>query len=412
MKKVKRHTVYCFLFIIFLLEIPPCRIVDAEVAVAKNNSSEWYIENGHSNASVRWKRKYGLLAKNVKSVKIGKNISLGSGSVFISQREGEWRNIDFSKKYIRPDRNGILYKNDLVARGASDFYPIDVTDIFLKKGGKELLFTGLGTVGLPLIAGDRIRWFCETHVFKNTGGCWEDDGMLACIRDGALRIHATWGDVETLYKKKFFKGKTDRIRKVVLCIDSMTHKSTFFVLMKDGTVWGMGYNKYHAISNKDKEYYAKFVKLKVKNVKDICAADRNIGILKKDGSLWVWGQKRSGKNGRNKKFTATPWLIDKNVRSFSMAVSGRHRHNCILLFIKNGSAYGWGSARGYALPKKSKNNRHNDRPVFLKNNIKQVYAAPYVTLLLANDGNLYWRGSAANPVDLSWIEKKLKRKKR
>lgn len=152
------------------------------------------------------------------------------------------------------------------------------------------------------------------------------------------------------------------------------------------------------------------VKLKVKNVKDICAANRNVGILKKDGSLWVWGQKRSGKNGKNKKFTATPWRIDNDVQSLSMAVSGHY--NCILLFVKNGRAYGWGSARRYALPKKSKNNWHNDRPVLLKDNIKQVCAAPDVTLLLANDGNLYWRGSAANPIDFSWVEKKLKRKKK
>lgn len=127
MKKVKRHTVHCLLFIIFLLEISPCQIVDAGGAVAKNSSSEWYIENGHSGPSVRWKRKYGLLAKNVKSVKAAKCISTESGAVFISQREGEWRNIDFSKKY-----------------------------------------------------------FCEIPAFKNTGGCWADDGMLACIRNGAL----------------------------------------------------------------------------------------------------------------------------------------------------------------------------------------------------------------------------------
>lgn len=47
----------------------------------------------------------------------------------------------------------------------------------------------------------------------------------------------------------------------------------------------------------------------------------------------VWGQKRSGKGGKNKKFTVTPWRIDHNVQSFSMSPSGDY--NCILLFVKN-----------------------------------------------------------------------------
>lgn len=209
-------------------------------------------------------------------------------------------------------------------------------------------------------------------------------------------------------KKKFFKGKVNQICKVVLCIDYCSgRQSIFFVLMKGGTVWGMGYNGHHLISNEDKEYYSKFIKLKVKNVKDICAANRNIGALRKDRSLWMWGQKRSGKDGRNKKFTVTPWRIDNGVRSFSISPSGHH--NCILLFVKNGKAHGWGSARRSALPKKAKNNWHNDHPVLLKDNIKQVYAGVNMTLLLDNAGNLYWRGSAANPVDLSWVEKKLRK---
>lgn len=402
MKKVKRHTVFCFLFIIALFVISPCQIVNAGGAVAKDSSSEWYKENGHSGPSIRWKRTYGLLAKNVKSVKVASDSSMASSAVFISQREGEWRSINFSEKYTQIDKNGILYKNDLVASRVSDFYPADSTALFLKKGGKELLFTGDGTSFMPLFTKGKVGEFCEFCALRNVGDCWNDEVMLACIKDGALHIYTA--EKETLYKKKFFEGKVNQIRKVVSCIDYW-RQSIFFVLLKDGTVWGMGYNGHHLISNEDKEYYSEFIKLKVKNVKDICAGNRNIGILKKDGSLWMWGQKRSGKDGRNKKFTVTPWRIDNGVQSFSMSPSGHH--NCILLFVKNGKAYGWGSARRFALPKKSKNNWHNDCPVLLKDNIKQVYAGVNMTLLLDNDGNLYWRGSAANPIDLSWVKKKL-----
>lgn len=75
-------------------------------------------------------------------------------------------------------------------------------------------------------------------------------------------------------------------------------------------------------------------------------------------------------------------------------------------------AYGWGSARRFALPKKSKNNWHNDRPVFLKKNIKQVYTGADMTLLLDLNGNLYWRGCVENALDLSWVEKRLKKQKK
>lgn len=413
MKKVKRRTVFCFLFIITLFVVSPCQMVNAGGTVAKDSSSEWYNENGHSGPSIRWKRTYGLLAKNVKSVKVAMSLSMNSSAIYISQREGEWRNIDFSEKYIRIDKNGILYKNDLVAGQVSDFYPVGVEILFMKKGGKELLYTGYGEDidFLPLPKQSKYRDLCEFPVLENVGDCWYGEWMLACIKDGALHIDAP-GE-ETLYKKKLFKGKINQIRKVVSCTnygpDGDGYQSTFFVLMKNGTVWGMGYNNRHLISNEDKKYYSKFVKLKVKNVKDICAARKNVGILKKDGSLWVWGQKRSGKDGRNKKFTVIPWRIDNGVQSFSMSPSGDH--NCILLFVKNGKAYGWGSARRFALPKKSKNNWHNDRPVFLKSNIKQVYAAESVTLLLDNGGNLYWRGSAANPINSRWIEKNLEKKR-
>lgn len=319
MKKVKKCTVFCFLFIILFLEISPCQIVNAAEVVAKNNSSEWYEYKGDVAPSVRWKKTYGLLARNVKSVKASTELSMASSSVFISQREGEWWNIDFSKKYTRTDKNGILYKNNLAASQVSDFYPVGYRELYLKKGGKKLLYTGIGATGTPFLYSGKGSDFCECLALKTVGDCWYDDNMLAYVKNGALRICDRYE--RAFSKRKFLVGKTGKIRKVVSCADKVAwpeSESTFFVLMKDGTVWGIGNNRDHIISNEDKEYYSKFVKLKMKNVKDICAANRNVGILKKDGSLWVWGQKRSGKNGKDIKFTPRPWRIANGVQSFSM----------------------------------------------------------------------------------------------
>lgn len=408
MKKIKKIMAQsCFLFLITISAVLPCQTVCAGNSVAKNTSAEWYIENEHACISIRWKRNYGLLAQNVKSAEIATCSGSNSSAVFISQRNGEYRSIDFSEKYTRLDENGIFYKNDLVAKGALSFHPADTTALFLTKGENELLFTG--DIPFKPFAKKKVGEYCEEYVSKDVGGCWHDEGMLACIRGSALRIYDDEETKRTYYKKKFFEGKANRICKVVSCVDHSWHQKSFFVLMKDGTVWGMGDNSYHTISDSDKKYYSEFVKLGVKNVRDICAAGRNVGVIKKDGSLWVWGQKRSGKNGRKKKFTVTPWCISKGVQSFSMSPSGVY--NSILLFVKQNKAYGWGSARRFALPQKAKDNWHNDRPVLLKSNIKQVYAAANMTLLLDNDGNLYWRGCAEDAVDLSWVEKHLNKQK-
>lgn len=410
MKTIKTIVVFfCFLVLTTILVVLPSQIVCAGNRIAKNSSSEWYIKEGHVNPSIRWKRNYGLLARNVNNVEIATCSSLNSSAVFISQREGEYRNIDFSEKYTSLDENGIYYKNVLVASQVSSFHPANRTALFFTKGKEELLFTGDGTSFTPFTK-EKIGEFCEVHALSNVSDCWHDEGMLACIKDGTLRIYDDAPAKQPYHNKKFFKGKANQICKVVSCVDHSWHRSSFFVLMKDGTVWAMGDNNYHIISDENKKYYPEFVKLGVKNVKDLCAAGRNVGILKKDGSLWVWGQKRSGKDGRKKKFTMTPWCISKSVQSFSMSPSGVY--NSILLFVKDNRAYGWGSARRFALPKKSKNNWHNDRPVFLKKNIKQVYTGADMTLLLDLNGNLYWRGCVENALDLSWVEKRLKKQKK
>lgn len=146
MKTIKTIVVFfCFLVLTTILVVLPSQIVCAGNRIAKNSSSEWYIKEGHVNPSIRWKRTYGLLARNVNNVEIATCSSLNSSAVFISQREGEYRNIDFSEKYTSLDENGICYKNVLVASQVSSFHPANRTALFFTKGKEELLFTGDGT---------------------------------------------------------------------------------------------------------------------------------------------------------------------------------------------------------------------------------------------------------------------------
>lgn len=64
----------------------------------------------------------------------------------------------------------------------------------------------------------------------------------------------------------------------------------------------------------------------------------------------------------------------------------------------------------FAFPKKSKNNWLMIVRFFEKQYKAGVCGGRYDTVTRYN-GNLYWWGSAANPIDLSWVEKCLKKQK-
>ena len=85
--------------------------------------------------------------------------------------------------------------------------------------------------------------------------------------------------------------------------------------MKDGSVWGRGSNENKLISDSSEKYYKKFVEIVPCGVKAIAATGENVGMLKKDGTLWLWGEKTE-----NKKVTRStaPYQIADNVKEFSL----------------------------------------------------------------------------------------------
>ncbi len=89
--------------------------------------------------------------------------------------------------------------------------------------------------------------------------------------------------------RKYFKGEADKIKKVVAGNYQYTPYNVF-VLMEDGSVWGVGHNQYHMISNDSKKKYTGFQKIISDGVKDISASAGNVAVLKSDQSLWIWGR--------------------------------------------------------------------------------------------------------------------------
>lgn len=67
--------------------------------------------------------------------------------------------------------------------------------------------------------------------------------------------------------RQFFQGGANGIRDVVCGEDCGAYGNNIFVLMKDGSVWGMGSNRGKLISNNQKRYYEDFVKIIPRGVK-------------------------------------------------------------------------------------------------------------------------------------------------
>lgn len=360
-KKIRK----LLLFLLMLVMAQPFYILNAKEKV------ERYVED--EGGCFRRRTKFGVLASKVKDVKKGTNDAYQATSVFVSQKEGSYRMIDFTKK--RDKSHSIRYRNVSIGTDIVDFVPISATrGIYCDKSGK-IKENGTGRVDPLLPSKDR----------KKVKKYWGNETMLAYVSDHTLKIR--WENDRKV--RKYFKGEADKIKKVVAGNYQYTPYNVF-VLMEDGSVWGVGHNQYHMISNESKKKYTGFQKITPDGVKDISASAGNVAVLKSDQSLWIWGRYRSGKE---EKSSATPQKIDENVKSFDMCQEIGGYPETILSYVKeSGDAYGWGTNRDYSMSDAYKSKWQN-KPVKLKEKISRVVVTEGMILLLTEDHVLYWCGT-------------------
>lgn len=356
-----------FLLIYSLISSP--YIIVSNAKVEKYEADKY----GDGGGIYRYRKKFGVLATNVKDVKVAVSNNYLSTKILISQKENCYRQIDFSKKLAK--KYTIRYKNTQYGR--------DLGNLVLTCPFHAIYRNSRGNVKEK---GD--EKLISQKELKKIKEYWGNNTMLAYVVDDVLKIK--WDN----YKKsrEYFRGSAKQVKKVVAG-NSIYGEENVFVLMEDGSVWGWGDNQYHLISNESKKQYRKFVKIVPSGVKDIFASQKSVAIHKKDDSLWVWGEYRKG---NKKKYTATPKKIDSNVGMFSMSQNQRAEDDLtgsvILIYVKkNGMAYGWGSNHGWGMTT-TKGTKWKSKPVKLKKNIDRVYVANEVVLLLSKEGVLYWCG--------------------
>lgn len=296
-----------------------------------------------------------------------------------------------------------------VADNCKNIYPQIDGNITVDKDNR-VLFTGICTCGFFVKHTSKkqcdkaynqkhpyIDQVVETDVEKS----WGDNEMFAYVKNNTLHITGLiigllMGKGGECYKydtvQTYFEGRGDQIKQVVCCMDFAT-KCNIFVLMQDGSVWGIGRNNRKLISASKKKNYSKFVKIIDGGVKQIAACANNVAVVKKDNTLWIWGRTVKSKK---KKYSATPKKIANNVKEAALSIAGGTPLRSIIVYLKkNNKAYGIGynynNGGGYAFTNRYKKGL-NSKPVLLMKNVKHVYAAYASTLMLTRNNKLYWSG--------------------
>lgn len=111
-------------------------------------------------------------------------------------------------------------------------------------------------------------------------------------------------------------------------------------IKKDGTLWAWGQNTYGILANKTYGGQScEPIKI-MSNVAQASAGARHGVALKKDGTVWVWGDNRNGQLGNAESF-GEPIAWPENVMDGVVKIAAGFYHSAAI--TKDGAIWGWGA---------------------------------------------------------------------
>lgn len=360
---------------------------------------------------------FGKLATNIDDYYLGSD---GAYTNIFVQHQGEkevWNTYLPKKK--KGCSNNIFYTSYFAGKNENGYYPYSANQVFTLDKKGQLYFSGEGVCFLMFQHKtgkdcNRNKKYREKLVARNVKRCWSDEGMFAYVKDNRLYITGvvisqarSCREYETL--QSFFEGKGNQIKEVISgnagCFgEGKSYLGNVYVLMKDGSVWGMGNNTRKVISDGEEKYVSEFQMIMSSGVKQISANAQNVAAVKKDGTLWVWGRDIKS---NTKKYSAKPKKIAQNVREVSLADSQSDEglikipQSVILYVKKNGKAYGRGSNYNYMLSNQCQS-KWQGKPVFLMGNVKKIAGCSGISVILTKKNELYWSGYRNENTNLAW----------
>jgi alpha-tubulin suppressor-like RCC1 family protein len=219
------------------------------------------------------------------------------------------------------------------------------------------------------------------------------DSFLELTKDHTLyEIRLTW----TNYDGTEYDNLTDNPKKI---LEDVVWMSRYMAVKSDGTLWGWGWDiilDYKGKKNQDTNYAVPPVRL-MSGVKACFSDGEAYAVIKKDDSLWVWGEiysrpitrehsmsvREGGEYIEYEKYTRPrKWMTNVS----SMAIGGSH----IIALKKDGSVWTCGLNNFGQLGDGTK--WGSGKPIKVMEDVAAVAAGSDYSLALKKDGTLWGWG--------------------
>jgi pimeloyl-ACP methyl ester carboxylesterase len=258
------------------------------------------------------------------------------------------------------------------------------------------LFSKIATV--PKLNSSHFGWYFTNSGIKNASidaiSMWADYSFAPATLNAELTPGTVWEwtDVDSTPIKK------EGLENMISVSTGSNHN---LALKKDGTVWAWGNNQFGQLGNGETGT-SNTVPMQVKNsdgqgyltdVKAVAAGNNYSMVLKDDGTVWIWGFNGSGIRGTDN--NSNNLLLPNKVKYLSLIVAIAAGKNHSLALTSEGKVFAWGindqgQVKTFCYFSTCGNSIRYPKQVF--SDSKSIVAGDYHSLAVKIDGTVWGWG--------------------